>query len=159
MKRLNSIILAHYKKAIATNNPYISYAITDDPTIWYIKIHSFDGDEGEFTGGEYYAKLTIPDDFPYKPPSFEMLTPNGVYSLGGKVCISVGEFHSQNYLPTLGISGFSGQLLSGMIGWRTLGNGIRLLHTDVSTKKIIAAESKQYNAQHLKNIEQLFECK
>lgn len=30
-----------------------------------------------YTGGKYHGKLVFPPDFPYKPPSIYMITPNG----------------------------------------------------------------------------------
>lgn len=149
MDRLHKIIYAHYKKATEQHNEYIKYCINENNIHeWYIKISSLVGDDNEFEHGEYIGKITITDDFPYKPPSFMLLTPNGVYDIDGRVCISIGEFHSQNYMPTLGVSGFTNQLISGMIGWRTLGEGIRLLNTTVEEKKLLASESVKYNEQH-----------
>lgn len=152
MNRRNKIILSQFKKITERKDTYIKYLIRD-VNEWYIKIYGFDGDNNEFADGEYIAKLTIPEEFPYKPPSFAMMTPNGVYDMGGPICISVGEFHSQNYLPVLGIGGFAYQLLSGFIGWKSLGSGIRLLDTTIEKKKQFAINSKIYNQKHLKEID------
>ena len=61
--------------------------------VWYFLIGGLDT---PFRGGEYLFKLIAPDEFPQKPPKFEFLTKNGVYTPGGPICISVGDFHTND---------------------------------------------------------------
>ncbi len=149
--------MRHFNKAKTLGNPYLAFAITEDINTWYVKIHSVDGDEGEFTSGQYLVKMVLPESFPVDPPEFSVLTPNGVYELGGKVCLSVGEFHAVAAYPsTLGASGFAEQILSGLIGWRTLSEGTRLLRTTADAKRALAASSAAYNTAHHGEILSLF---
>ncbi len=33
--------------------------------------------DSEYAGGVYHGKVTFPAQYPYKPPSIQMVTPNG----------------------------------------------------------------------------------
>ena len=124
----------------------------EKPWVWYLKLHGFAGDEDEFVGGEYIVRMKAPEGFPFKPPHFRFMTPNGVYDVEKKVCINIGQFHSDQYRAALGMSGFANQLVSGMIGWKTLGGGISLLNTTLEKKKELASYSIEYNNTRHKEI-------
>jgi ubiquitin-conjugating enzyme E2 J2 len=140
---------AQFKKALEGNSPYIKFAMSKESCCtWYILIHGVEGDEGEYIGGEYLCKLVAPARFPFEPPEFYFMTPNGVYEPNKKVCISIGEFHKDNYASTMGMLGFATELVSGMIGWRFLhaqGGGIAIIETSVEHKKMLAVKSKEFN--------------
>jgi ubiquitin-protein ligase len=139
---------AQFKKALTEKNPYIKYGMSSNCTVWYILLHNMEGDDGEYVGGEYLCKLVAPEKFPFEPPQFYFLTPNGVYEPNKKVCISIGEFHKDDYARTLGMSGFATELVSGMIGWKYLhdaGGGIAIIKTTPEEKKMLAAKSKEFN--------------
>jgi len=154
----NRALTNQYKKVIKERDEFAKY--TTDPDnigIWYVKLHHIGGNKDEFVGGEYLVKITAPPEFPMKPPHFEMLTPNGVYGINCKVCISIGEFHAENYRATLGIGGFIQQLVSGFIGWDQLGGGISILKTTIDEKIKLAAASKEYNKKNHQLIDDMIE--
>jgi len=160
MARLPLILLNQYNKALkVNNNNLIPYVDESNIKIWYFLIK--DLKDTPFEGGEYIFKLTVPDEFPQKPPSFEFCTPNGVYDIGGKICISVGEFHtndrpgstgSYGWRPSLGMYGFANEVLNGLINFQYLDHGIRILSTDIETKKKLANNSIKYNKNHYSKI-------
>ena len=39
----------------------------------------------EFEGGLYHFRITLPPEYPFRPPSIIMLTPNGRFELNTKV--------------------------------------------------------------------------
>ncbi|EED77604.1 predicted protein [Postia placenta Mad-698-R] len=61
----------------------------------------------EFEGGLYHFRILLPSEYPFRPPSIMMLTPNGRFELNTKICIS---FTSCAYYMTLdsiiGLQGF-----------------------------------------------------
>ena len=128
MSKLPLILMNQYNKALKANNPnLITYVDENNLTIWYFLIKGLK--DTPFEGGEYIFKLKAPDQFPHKPPSFEFCTPNGVYDIGGKICISVGEFHandkpgstgSYGWRPSLGMYGFANEVLNGLINYKFL---------------------------------------
>ena len=152
-------VMRHFNKAKTSANPYLKYAMCEtDINTWYALIHSIQGADDEFQGGQYLVKLVIPNNFPADPPALYALTPNGVYDTTGKICINVGEFHADSSYPsTLGIAGFCEQVVSGMIGWRTLGKGTRLLDdTTVEQIKQYAVASSAYNSANYEAILAMF---
>ncbi|MCK4967745.1 MAG: hypothetical protein KAS12_01705 [Candidatus Aenigmarchaeota archaeon] len=113
-------------------------------------LRNMSGDDDELVGGEYLLKIDT-SSMPNKPPSFEFITPNGIYEPGGRICIHIGEFHSQNYSQTMGIVGFISEIANGMISYKNLTPGIRIVQKSQMTKKIIqeyAKASKLYNLTH-----------
>lgn len=154
-----NVLKAQFANATKSKHEYIKYAISDDITVWYILIHSMSGKYDEYVGGEYIFKMTVPiKNLESHPPIFTALTPNGLYTANKKVCISIGEFHSNNYPAVLGIRGFSEQLISGFVGIEQLGRGIALLsassHED---RKKLALASKKYNYDNLGSIIKLID--
>lgn len=151
-------IHGHFKNATKTRNEYVKFAVSEnDPFIWYIMIHGIDGCEDEFKGGEYLFKVTAADNFPHEPPKFEGMTPNGVYSVGGKICVSNGEFHKENYDMRLGMGGFVTNLISGIINWKALGAGFGIMKTSNEEKITYAEGSRNYNLVNHKAIVDLVE--
>lgn len=147
------LMMGQFKKATSNPNPYVKYAMSkNDINTWYVLLGNFAGNSDEFAGGEYLVRLHATDRFPFKAPHFYFMTENGVYSVGKKVCIHIGEFHDGSYPATFGLSQFAMELANGMIGWKDLGNGIALLKTSVGEKKRLAALSKQTNEQHARII-------
>lgn len=157
-KRAESLV-ANLKKYTKTRHPHMDFLIADDKDVgeWYIRIRDFDGDDGEFKSGEYIAKVKAPANYPFGPPEFYFHTPNGIYDTDKKVCIDIGEFHKDNYPAALGMGGFSVQLLNGIIGWRSLGDGIAILHTTVGEKRKLAITSKNWNRKNLGALVKRFE--
>jgi len=126
----------------------------NDISIWYALIFDIPSADGAFDGGEYLIKFTIKETFPHSPPSAEFLTPNGIYSLGGRFCVSIGEFHSQNYRPDIGIDGYA-LAVKGSFMDRTIfadHGGIRIELRDLNICKEMAVNSREYNKTYYGNI-------
>lgn len=155
-ERLTALV-NHFAAAIADPEEHIKYVMSDSVDKWYVKLHSIHGDQGEFIGGEYLVEIRAPEDFPFAPPKFTFLTPNGVYDTNKPVCISIGEYHKENYRATLQMAGFVRQLVSGIIGWQQLGQGISIIKTTVAQKKMFAKNSTNYNLTHYADIDALVE--
>jgi ubiquitin-conjugating enzyme E2 J2 len=156
--RQAKIMMAQFKSATKEPNEFIKFAMSEDDTnVWYILISGVAGNEDEYATGEYLCKMVAPKDFPYSPPEFYMMTKNGLYDINRKVCISIGEFHKDQYRASLGMCGFANQLVSGLIGWKELGSGISIVKTSTEDKKTIAKQSKDYNSKKHPEIMQLIE--
>ena len=41
------------------------------------------------------GKVIFPPQYPYKPPSILMLTPNGRFATNTKLCLSMSDFHPE----------------------------------------------------------------
>lgn len=170
-RRQAAVLAAQFKKATAGPNEFIKFALKSDTelNVWYILLSGFSGNDDEFSYeeitpqgkeiryGEYLCEIRAPEEFPFKPPEFYFLTENGLYEINGKVCISIGEFHSGDYRASLGMAGFAAQLVSGMIGWRDIGSGIRLLNTSIQQKKEFAIKSRMANFKNYPKIMELID--
>lgn len=157
-KRQTAIMMAQFKKAVAEPNEHIQFVMSDDNAcVWYIRLRNFAGNDDEFIGGEYDCRMVAPTDFPFNPPSFYFLTHNGLYEIETKVCISIGEYHKDEYRATLGMAGFASQLVSGLIGWKEMGGGINIIKTTAVKKKELALASRAKNMEHHPKICQMIE--
>ncbi len=156
-RTFENILMGHYKKA--TKEPSINFLFAMDDQdcgTWYILMRNFDGESNEWTGGEFMFKLVAPrptetdQGFPMKPPQFYALTPNGVYEQDKICCISIGQYHPDNYRPTLGMYGFARELMNGLIAHETLvdSGGINLIRTKHKQKVEYSQTSREYNEKH-----------
>lgn len=163
---VTKLLLAHFTHG-GTYAGYLSFAVvpgdsagkgaTSMPVTIYARIRGlqdvdFDGKTAKdaLTNLEMIIRFEFTDKYPHAPPGFRILTPNGVYGTDGKICVSIGEFHSQNYQHTLGFAGFAMQLVSGILtGGRDMGGGIRVTgSTSMEVMKMLSMTSRDYNARN-----------
>jgi ubiquitin-conjugating enzyme E2 J2 len=43
--------------------------------------------------GQYHGKLIFPSDYPFKPPSIMIITPNGRFQTDTRICLSMSDYH------------------------------------------------------------------
>jgi len=77
----------------------------------------------DFEGGIYHGRILVPADYPMKPPDIIMLTPNGRFEVGKKICLSISGHHPETWQPSwsirtalLAIIGFMPSPAQGTIG-------------------------------------------
>ena len=135
----------------------------EDLRVWNFMIGGLDS---PFRGGEFVIRLQAPPEFPMKPPSFEVLTPNGVYEPGGAICISIGEFHAKDapgatggngWRPALGMKGFATEALNGLICHKELSSGIRIKIETPAAMAVHAKRSHAFNAGRFPALARAFE--
>ncbi|KFK36126.1 hypothetical protein AALP_AA4G081100 [Arabis alpina] len=54
----------------------------------------------EFEGGIYHGRIQLPSDYPFKPPSFMLLTPSGRFETNTKICLSISNYHPEHWQPS-----------------------------------------------------------
>ena len=162
--RLTKILMTQFNNYMKDPHPNLLCIVDEqDVRVWHYLI----GGLGvPFLYGEYIIKITATDEFPQKPPRFEVCTSNGVYECGGPICISVGEYHandapgkdgSHGWRPSLGMKGFATQALNGMICSDALGSGIRIKILPDVMKKSLAKVSRKNNEIVFKDLCDRFE--
>ncbi|PAV61620.1 hypothetical protein WR25_00650 [Diploscapter pachys] len=52
-----------------------------------------------YEGGLYHGKLVFPPDFPWKPPSIYMMTPNGRFIPNYRLCLTISDYHPETWNP------------------------------------------------------------
>jgi ubiquitin-conjugating enzyme E2 J2 len=59
-----------------------------------------EGPQGSvYEGGWFHGTLTFPTEYPYKPPSIQMFTPNGRFKVNTRLCLSMSDFHPETWNP------------------------------------------------------------
>jgi ubiquitin-conjugating enzyme E2 J1 len=56
--------------------------------------------DSEFEGGIYHGRIQLPAEYPFKPPSFLLLTPNGRFETQTKICLSISNHHPEHWQPS-----------------------------------------------------------
>lgn len=150
--RLVKVLTSQYSRF--HRNPEDNIIIVIDPDnikIWYVLII---GSDEPYCNAEILFQFTIPDRYPHEPPSVECLTPNGIFLLGGPLCISISEFHKEDWVKSLGITGYSKQLWDALLFFtskETTGS-LNLTWTEPEERKKLAKESYNYNLNNNKKI-------
>ena len=60
--------------------------------------------DSPYEGGLYHGKVKFPDEYPFKPPSIFMLTPNGRFETGRRLCLSMSDFHPETWVPAWSVA-------------------------------------------------------
>ncbi|KAH7889773.1 UBC-like protein [Phlebopus sp. FC_14] len=80
---------------------YNAAPLEDDIFEWHCTIRGPPGTE--FEGGLYHFRIMLPAEYPFRPPSLMMLTPNGRFELNTKICISFTNYHEEEWQPAWGV--------------------------------------------------------
>lgn len=159
------VMQAQLKKAMVEDHPNILFDVDEsDMKKWHVLVV---GLPYPYTNGEFLFSLEMPEGFPLKPPSLRCLTPNGVFELGPRICISIGEYHSRDHRttsaaagadwgwrPALGAIGFAREVVNGLVVPSSLNGskhpdtgmgGIGVLNAPVAERAKLTATSRQHN--------------
>jgi ubiquitin-conjugating enzyme E2 J2 len=152
MDRLTKVLTSQYNRYIRQPEDNI-IVVMDDANIkrWYALIL---GNHEPYHRAEILFMFKVPDEYPHKPPSVECLTPNGIFELGGPLCVSISEFHRESWVKSLGITGYAKQLWNALLCFSpddTI-NSIRVTWTSPETRQSLANQSRAYNEKCNKEV-------
>lgn len=92
-------IMQEIKELQAETCPdFIADALEEDIFEWHFVIRG--PPDTEFEGGIYHGRILLPAEYPFKPPAFMMLTPNGRFQTGMKICLSISSHHPEHWQPS-----------------------------------------------------------
>lgn len=98
--------------------------------------------DSPYAGGSYHGVLRFPPDYPYKPPSIIMFTPNGRFLTNQRLCLSMSDFHPESWNPMWSVSSILAGLLSFMLdNGKTYGS----MESTTQQKHAYAAKSLEFN--------------
>ena len=98
-----------------------------------------------YENGWYHGTVSFPSEYPMKPPSIQMITPNGRFQPKTRLCLSISDFHPETWNPLWSV----GTILVGLYSFMgedspTYGSIV----TDIATKRKAANESLQFNCKN-----------
>jgi ubiquitin-conjugating enzyme E2 J1 len=71
--------------------------LENEPFEWHFTLR---GPPGTcFDGGIYHGLISLPYDYPFKPPYIIFFTPNGRFELHEKICLSFTNYHPEYWQP------------------------------------------------------------
>ena len=117
---------------------------------WHYVIEG--GKDTPYEGGWYHGIITFPKEYPFKPPSIEMLTPNGRFKTNTKLCLSMSDFHPETWNPLWSVANILTGLYSFML---EDGSTYGSIVTPTSQKVLAAKDSLSFNI-HNKIFAELF---
>ena len=106
--------------------------------------------DSEFDGGIYHGRILLPPEYPMKPPSIMLLTPNGRFEIFKKICLSISGHHPESWQPSWSIR----TALLAIVGFMpTHGHGaIGSLDYTPNERKILARKSLDWKCPHCGSI-------
>ncbi|XP_063699866.1 ubiquitin-conjugating enzyme E2 J2 [Culicoides brevitarsis] len=124
--------------------PYISAEpLPSNILEWHYVIRG--PEDSLYAGGYYHGCLLFSKDFPFKPPSIYMYTPNGRFKTNKRLCLSISDFHPDTWNPAWSISTILTGLLSFMLETTpTLGS----CESTLIEKRRFADQSLEFNLKN-----------
>ncbi|KAJ3387972.1 hypothetical protein HDU84_000363 [Entophlyctis sp. JEL0112] len=107
-------------------------------------------DDSPYKGGMYWGKLIFPIEYPFSPPSIQMITPSGRFKPSVRLCFSMSDYHPETWCAAWNVGTILKGLLSFMLE-ETQTKGSIL--TTQSEKQVLAAASLAWNKAHSQFIE------
>ena len=77
--------------------PHVTAHPTHNMLEWHFVLEGAKGTD--FEGGCYHGKITFPPQYPFKPPSLSLFTPNGRFAVNTKLCLSMTDYHPESWNP------------------------------------------------------------
>jgi len=80
---------------------YYAQPLEDNLFEWHFTVRG--PDDSAFEGGVYHGRILLPAEYPMKPPSIILLTPNGRFETNKKICLSISGHHPESWRPSWSI--------------------------------------------------------
>ncbi|CAO1388339.1 unnamed protein product [Diamesa hyperborea] len=101
--------------------------------------------DSPYYGGFYHGALIFTKEFPFKPPSIYMYTPNGRFKPNKRLCLSISDFHPDSWNPAWSVSTILTGLLSIMLENSPL---LGSCESTLYEKKKLAVQSLEFNLKN-----------
>lgn len=108
-----------------------------------------------FADGVYHGRIVLPAEYPLKPPEIILLTPNGRFEVGKRICLSVTAHHQETWQPSWGIR----TILTALVGFMpSKAEGVGALDYPDSDRRRLARLSWSFRCKlcGVRPIEQLY---
>eukprot|EP00927_Polykrikos_kofoidii_P003260 TRINITY_DN11298_c0_g1_i2.p2 TRINITY_DN11298_c0_g1~~TRINITY_DN11298_c0_g1_i2.p2 ORF type:complete len:197 (-),score=23.41 TRINITY_DN11298_c0_g1_i2:1314-1850(-) len=133
-----------YEDFLKHKNCQISVAPSLDFCLQYhFLLHSFPSNT-VYAHGVYHGKLIYPEQYPNAPPSLIMFTPSGRFEVRKPVCMSMTDFHPENWNPAWTMQSLLVGVLSFMLNDEGQGS-VGSLQQSAEMRRKFATESWNFN--------------
>lgn len=125
---------------------YDAAPLEDNIFEWHCTLRGPPGTD--FAGGLYHARVMLPAEYPFRPPSIMLLTPNGRFELNTKICISFTNYHEELWQPAWGVR----TAIIGLQGFFPLKGqaaaGVGALEVPAAERRRLATMSREWVCPH-----------
>jgi ubiquitin-conjugating enzyme E2 J1 len=90
-------ILAEARELASKNEDFIAQPLEENIYEWHFTFRG--APDTDFEVGIYHGRIILPADYPMNPPAFIMMTPNGRFEVGKKICLSISSYHPETWRP------------------------------------------------------------
>ena len=111
--------------------------------IWYFIL--YDLKDSPYEGGVYMGKIDFPEEYPFQPPEIRLVTPNGRFKSGAKICTSFSSYHPESWSSSWGVS----TMLVGLLSfWHEGKSTVGSIRVSDEQRRKLAKESMKYNMKN-----------
>jgi len=96
-----------------TNNNFVAEPDPDNIFDWHYCLYGLK--DCAYEGGFYHGMLKFPKEYPMKPPSVLMITPNGRFQEKTRICLTISDYHPESWNPVWKVESILYGLMSFMI--------------------------------------------
>ncbi len=100
--------------------------------------------DSPFEGGLYHGKILLPPTYPLNPPEVKLLTPNGRFLVGASICLSLSNYHKEQWNPTCTVTTLVTALRAHMLAPSL---EIGSMRTTPSVKRLHALQSRRWQCR------------
>jgi len=111
---------------------------------WYCLVNGLE--DPRFQGGQYIFHIRLSPRYPFEPPDFFVLTPNGRFDVNKKLCFSNSSYHPTSWSPIWNLRTIILGLLSFFL--EDSSSGVGHITTTIEAKQNLAQQSVEYNQKH-----------
>ncbi|KAK4688801.1 ubiquitin-conjugating enzyme E2 J1, partial [Tremellales sp. Uapishka_1] len=144
--------------AAGQDDDFTAAPLENDIFEWHCTMRGVEGTEYE--GGLYHLRIVLPPSYPMSAPDIILMTPNGRFELGKKICIDgLTSFHAGSWQPAWGVrTAILGLRSFWMQGGEAL-SAIGALNYSKDERKRLAKLSREWSCPTcgVQNCQQLFE--
>lgn len=94
-------IMREAKELQNATDQYHAAPLEDNIFEWHFTIAG--PQDTPFEGGRFHGRLILPTDYPMKPPNIIIMTPNGRFEVGKKICLTISAHHPESWQPSWSI--------------------------------------------------------
>ncbi|XP_076466694.1 ubiquitin-conjugating enzyme E2 J1-like isoform X3 [Babylonia areolata] len=129
---------------------YHAQPLEDNLFEWHFTLRG--PEDSDFDGGIYHGRIILPPEYPMKPPSIILLTPNGRFETFKKICLSISGHHPESWQPSWSIR----TALLAIIGFMPThgGGAIGSLDYTPEERKVLAKRSQDWKCPECGDVSQ-----